>query len=214
MEDASLFGMMKLGGWVMWPILFSSIAAVSIIAERFWSLRRAQIIPPKLINQVWVWLKNNQIDGRRLRELKQSSPMGRIMAAGLSNANHGREIMKESVDDAVYHEVHQMERFLSALGSIAAISPLMGLLGTVLGMMDVFSSIVLQGNTNTLALAGGISVALLTTAFGLIVAIPSAFFYRFFQRRIDELAVTVEQETVRLIEAVYGQRDMPITDDK
>ncbi|MES2661736.1 MAG: MotA/TolQ/ExbB proton channel family protein [Pseudomonadota bacterium] len=206
--------MMKLGGWVMWPILFSSIAAVSIIAERFWSLRRAQIIPPKLINQVWVWLKNNQIDGRRLRELKQSSPMGRIMAAGLSNANHGREIMKESVDDAVYHEVHQMERFLSALGSIAAISPLMGLLGTVLGMMDVFSSIVLQGNTNTLALAGGISVALLTTAFGLIVAIPSAFFYRFFQRRIDELAVTVEQETVRLIEAVYGQRDMPITDDK
>ncbi len=214
MEDASLFGMMKLGGWVMWPILFSSIAAVSIIAERFWSLRRAQIIPPKLINQVWVWLKNNQIDGRRLRELKQSSPMGRIMAAGLSNANHGREIMKESVDDAVYHEVHQMERFLSALGSIAAISPLMGLLGTVLGMMDVFSSIVLQGNTNTLALAGGISVALLTTAFGLIVAIPSAFFYRFFQRRIDELAITVEQETVRLIEAVYGQRDMPITDDK
>ncbi len=208
MTETTLLGLLKSGGWIMWPILFCSMTALAIIVERLWFLRISNIIPPKMISKVWVWINNNQLDNRRLKEIKTSSALGRIFATGLVNSKHGRVIMKESIEESASHEVHKMERYLNTLGSLAAIAPLLGLLGTVLGMIEVFSVIVLQGTGNATVLAGGISEALVTTASGLSVAIPALFFHRFFTRRIEEITVIIEQEAIKLIDVVQGHREI------
>ncbi len=195
------------GGFVMYPIILCSVVALAIIAERLWSLRSQRIIPDNLSSKAWGWVKNNQLDGKRLKELRDSSPLGRILAMGLINAKYGREIMKESIVDTASHEIHEMGRFLNLLGSIAAITPLLGLLGTVIGMIKVFNAIVMEGTGNAAVLAGGISEALYTTAAGLTVAIPALFFHRFFCRRIDEIAVLMEQEAVKLVDVLHGERE-------
>jgi len=198
---------LKAGGVVMYPILLGSILAIAIIIERFWSLRAGRITPSNLLSEVWGWVKRNQIDGTRLKQLRASSPLGNVLATGLINAKHGRDIMKESIVDTATHEIHDLGRFLNLLGSIAAITPLLGLLGTVIGMIKVFNAIVLQGAGNAAVLAGGISEALYTTAAGLAVAIPALFFHRFFTRRIDELTVTMEQEAIKLVDVLHGERE-------
>src|SRR5690606_32541983 len=147
----------------------------------------AKLAPPHLLAQVWGWIKNNQIDAAKLRELKLSSKLGQILAAGLSNSKHGRELMKDSIHESASQVVHELERYLSVLGTIANIAPLLGLLGTVIGMIQVFNAIMIQGTGDTEVLAGGISVALVTTAAGLIVAIPAMIFHRSFLRRIDSI---------------------------
>jgi len=197
----------KAGGLVMFPIILCSILAIAIIAERLWSLRVSRITPTNLLTKVWGWMKNNQLDGVRVKELRDSSPLGKILAAGLLNSNHGRGIMKESIVDTATQEIHEMGRFLNLLGSIAAITPLLGLLGTVIGMIKVFNAIVMQGAGNAAVLAGGISEALYTTAAGLTVAIPALFFHRFFTRRIDEIAVMMEQEAIKLVDILHGDRE-------
>ncbi len=197
----------KAGGLVMFPIILCSILAIAIIAERLWSLRVSRITPANLLTKVWGWMKNNQLDGVRVKELRDSSPLGKILAAGLLNSNHGRGIMKESIVDSATQEIHEMGRFLNLLGSIAAITPLLGLLGTVIGMIKVFNAIVMQGAGNAAVLAGGISEALYTTAAGLTVAIPALFFHRFFTRRIDEIAVMMEQEAIKLVDILHGDRE-------
>lgn len=206
----------KAGGLVMFPIILCSILAIAIIAERLWSLRVSRITPTNLLTKVWGWMKNNQLDGARVKELRDSSPLGKILAAGLLNSNHGRGIMKESIVDTATQEIHEMGRFLNLLGSIAAITPLLGLLGTVIGMIKVFNAIVMQGAGNAAVLAGGISEALYTTAAGLTVAIPALFFHRFFTRRIDEIAVMMEQEAIKLVDILHGdrERDTQDGDDK
>ena len=203
--------LVKAGGWLMVPILLSSIVALAICVERYLELNPAKVAPRKLLNQVWHWLQNKQLDGAKLKDLSQGSPLGRILAAGLSNAKYGRDIMKESIEDAASHVVHDLERYLNALGTIAAVAPLLGLLGTVLGMIRVFSDIMLQGTGNAAVLAGGISEALITTATGLLVAIPALIMHRYFQRRIDEIVVTMEQDAIKLINAVHG--DVQIRDN-
>ncbi len=195
------------GGIVMYPILLCSVLALAIIAERLWALRVNRISPRNLISKVWGWVKNNQMDGRKVKELKDSSPLGRVLATGLINAKHGRDIMKEAIVDTATHEIHELGRFLNLLGSIAAVAPLLGLLGTVIGMIKVFNAIVLEGAGNAAVLAGGISEALYTTAAGLVVAIPALFFHRFFTRRIDEIAVLMEQDAIKLVDVIHGDRE-------
>lgn len=195
------------GGWVMYPIMLCSVVALAIIVERLWALRVNKISPRNLISQVWNWVKNNQMDAKKVKELRDSSPLGRILSTGLINAKHGRDIMKESIIDTATHEIHEMGRFLNLLGSVAAVAPLLGLLGTVIGMIKVFNAIVLQGAGNAAVLAGGISEALYTTAAGLVVAIPALFFHRFFTRRIDEIAVLMEQDSIKLVDVIHGDRE-------
>lgn len=201
-----MFELVQAGGWLMVPIILCSIIAAAICIERFWTLRSSQIAPKNLLATVWSWIRSNQLDNKRLRELRMSSPLGQILAAGLNNSRRGRELMKEAIEEVAGQVVHEMERYLNTLGTIAAITPLLGLLGTVIGMIKVFASIKLEGTGNTAVLAGGISQALITTAAGLTVAIPALFFHRFFQRRVDELVVSMEQEAIKLVEALHGDR--------
>jgi len=183
----------------------------AVCIERFWTLRRENIAPQHLLAQVWVWIKNNQLDGGKLKELKEDSHLGAILASGLVNSKHGRDIMKEAIEQQAAQSIHEMERFLNALGTIAAVTPLMGLLGTVIGMISVFSEIMAQGTGNAGVLAGGISEALVTTAAGLIVAIPALICFRIFQRRIDEIVVFMEQEAVKLVDVIHGDREVTET---
>lgn len=205
-----MFELLQSGGWLMIPIVMSSIIALAICIERFWALRPSRVSPPGLLAEVWALIKQRNITAERLRDLKNGSPLGAILVAGLNNASHGREIMKESIQEAAGQVVHDLERFLNPLGTIAAITPLLGLLGTVIGMIKVFTEIMVQGTGNANVLAGGISEALITTAAGLTIAIPALIFHRYFQRRIDSLVVTMEQETVKLIEVMHSERDIDV----
>ena len=190
----------------MIPIIICSVISVAICVERFWTLRRALVAPRNLLAQVWSWIRNNQMDNRRLKEVRDASPLGQILVAGLSNSRRGRDIMKESIEETAGHVIHEMERYLNTLGTIAVITPLLGLLGTVIGMIKVFSALQLEGTGNAAVLAGGISQALITTAAGLTVAIPSLFFYRFFVRRVDELVIEMEQEAIKLVDVIHNDR--------
>lgn len=194
------------GGWLMIPIIICSIAVIAISVERFWTLSPEKIAPRNQLGQVWNQIQSNQMDADRLKELRRSSPLGRILAVGLSNSRHGRDVMKDSIEEAASQVIHEMERFLSVLGTIASIAPLLGLLGTVFGMITVFNEIMLQGTGNASVLAGGISQALITTAAGLSVAIPAMISHRYFQRRVDALVVFMEQESVKLVDALHGER--------
>ncbi|AFJ02438.1 MotA/TolQ/ExbB proton channel family protein [Methylophaga frappieri] len=197
---------LEAGGWLMLPLLACSIVAIAIIAERFWSLRSKRIAPPELITQIWQWLRYNQVDEDRIRKLQKNSPLGRILAAGLQERNAAREITKESIEDIGRHVTAALERNLNTLGTIAAISPLIGLLGTVVGMIKVFATITVSGVGNPETLAGGISEALITTAAGLVVAIPSVIFYRYFRGKINRLVVNMEEQALQLIEILHGDR--------
>lgn len=191
----------------MVPIIACSLLSLAIIGERLWTLQRRRIVPAKLVARVWQQVKNRQIDGAEIRKLRESSPLGRVLAAGLVNLHHSRPVMMESIEDAGRHEAHAMERFLNTLGTIASITPLLGLLGTVIGMIKVFSAITAHGVGNAPALAGGISEALITTAAGLTVAIPSLIAYRYFRGLVDELVVEMEQEALKLVEVIQGHRE-------
>lgn len=201
------------GGWLMLPLVICSIAVIAISIERYWTLNPNKIAPKHQLAQVWAWIKNNQVNAERLRELKQSSELGKILAAGLSNSRSGRETMKDSIQEAANQVIHSMERYIGTLGTIAAVAPLLGLLGTVVGMIKVFVSIELNGTGNAGALAGGISEALITTAAGLVVAIPAMIAHRFYVRRIDSLAVVMEQEAVKLVDALHSDRRVDVKSD-
>lgn len=197
----------KAGGVLMWPILLCSIIAVAIIAERFWSLRKSRITPVDLVRKVWQWEKDGTLDQARIKFLRNSSPLGRILAAGLVNRKHHRDVMKESIEEVGRHVAHELDRFLNTLGTIAAISPLLGLLGTVIGMIKVFAVITSHGVGDPSILADGISTALITTAAGLSVAIPALMFYRYFRGKVNDLVVTMEQEAMKMIEVMHGLRE-------
>lgn len=207
-----MFEIVKSGGWVMIPILLCSVTAVAIIAERLWALRKPRICPRNLVDQIWQWAKTGQMDVSHISGLRANSPLGRILAAGLINRHHSREVMKESIEEAGRHVVLDLERYLNTLGTIAAAAPLLGLLGTVLGMIKVMSVASTVGIGNPSELAGGLSEALVTTAAGLIVAIPSLMFYRHFQRRIDELVASMEQEALKMVEILHGERDLHVVE--
>ena len=207
--------LIKAGGVLMWPILICSVISLAIVAERFWSLQTRRICPKNLVAQVWQWQKNGELNQKNIQALRTGSPLGRVLAAGLINRNHDRIIMKETIEEVGRHVAHDLGKFLTTLGTIASISPFLGLLGTVVGMIQMFSSVTTGGLGDPAALAGGISVALITTAAGLTVAIPSLMFYRFFQGKIDELVVVMEQEALKLVEIMHNQRERdPLTEGK
>jgi len=205
-----VFELLKAGGILMVPIVACSILALAIILERFWTLRASRVAPPQTMNELWRWIKKKELNGRKLKALQSSSPMGRVLSAGLMNAKHGREIMKESIEHEASQVIHDLERFLNPLGTVATITPLLGLLGTVIGMIKVFAEIQLAGVGNAGNLAGGISEALITTAAGLSVAIPALICHRYFIRRVDELVVGMEQEAIKLVEVVHGDREIDV----
>ena len=190
------------GGWLMVPIISCSILALTIIAERLWALRRSQVVPDGVGEQVEDWASRHELDRRHIEQLRSGSSLGCVLAAALVNRHRPRELIKEAVEDTGRHVIYRLERFLNTLGTIAGISPLLGLLGTVIGMIKVFSSILEHGVGNANVLAGGISEALITTAAGLTVAIPSFFFYRYFKGRVEEYVVSMEEQAINLIEAI------------
>lgn len=203
--------LIKAGGLLMWPILLCSVISLAIIIERFWSLQTKRITPKNLVGQVWQWAKTGHLDAKRINDIRRESPLGRLLAAGLVNLKHDREVMKESIEEVGRHVAHELERFLNTLGTIAQISPLLGLLGTVIGMINVFSVITTQGVGDPGVLAEGIMQALITTAAGLTVAIPTLMFYRYFRGKVDELVLTMEQESLKLVEVIHGQREQDET---
>jgi biopolymer transport protein ExbB len=194
------------GGWLMLPILLCSLAVITIALERAWMLRPSRVVPAGLLGQVWKALKHNQLSRDQLQKIKNGSPLGYVLAAGLSNASHGREIMKDSIEEAGNQVIHELERYLNVLGIVSSIAPLLGLLGTVIGMIKVFTAIMLQGTGNAAVLAGGISEALITTAAGLTVAIPALICHRIFERRVDSLTIVMEDQALRLVDALHGER--------
>ena len=201
-----MFELFKAGGFLMWPILLCSVVAVAIICERFWALNRKSVSPVNLTAQVQQMVERNEIDGAKIELIRASCPLGRILAAGLTNLANDREIMKDAIEEAGRHVVHDLERYLNSLGTIAAITPLLGLLGTVIGMIKVFSAITAFGVGDPTILAGGISEALITTATGLSVGIPTLMFYRYFRGRVNGLTVDMEEQAIRFVEIVHGDR--------
>ena len=184
----------------MLPILACSLAAATIVVERLLALRRARVLPERLVAILRRWAGRGAISPQDMDALSLDSPLGRIVAAGLDHRGRSREILRERIEDTGRHVVHELERFLNALGTIAAISPLLGLLGTVAGMIKIFQIVSAQGNSNFSLLSVGIAEALVTTAAGLTVAIPSLLFYRYFHARVDELVVNMERETLELVD--------------
>ena len=197
----------KSGGLLMVPIILCAIIAMGIILERYWTLKPSKVIPEDLTSKVWGWVEKDALDQQQIQTLHQGSALGQILAAGLINRDRDRVIMKDSIQDTGRHVVHEMERYLDTLGTIAAISPLLGLLGTVIGMVKVFTAITTHGVGNPTVLAGGIAEALITTAAGLTVAIPALIGFRYFRNRIDTLVVDMEKEAIKLVEALHRRQD-------
>jgi biopolymer transport protein ExbB len=186
------------GGWAMLPILICSAVALAIILERFWSLRRSAVIPPGLGDEVREWARTRKIDPEHLQVLSTNSPLGELLAAALSVRNRSREIIKERVEDTGRHVVHRLERFLNTLGTIALIGPLLGLLGTVFGLIKMFFAVMMSGVGDPMKMAGGIGEALVCTAAGLCVAIPAYVLHRYFRGRVADLVVEMERQVFLL----------------
>lgn len=202
--------LVKAGGWLMVPIILCSIVAVAICLERLWTLNRSKLAPSDLLADVWNSIQAERLDSHAIKTLRRESALGLILAAGLSNSHGGREVMKESIQEAASYVIHDMERYLNTLGTIASVTPLLGLLGTVIGMIKVFSDIMIHGAGNAALLAGGISEALITTAAGLTVAIPALIMHRYFQRKIDTVVVTMEQDATKLVDALHSKREVSV----
>ena len=200
-----MFEIVKAAGWPIWPLLLASIIAVALIIERLAALRRARIVPPGLLQRAVGEFRRGGDNSKLLDDLERHSPLGRVLAAGLRNVGNSREVMKESIEEAGSAVAHDLNRYLTTLGTIASISPLMGLFGTVVGMIEIFGSQA-PGTGNPQQLAHGISIALYNTGFGIFIAIPSMIFWRHFRALVDSFVVEMEQQAVRLVEYMHGER--------
>ncbi len=200
-----MFAIIQAAGWPIWPLLLASIIAVALIIERVTALRRSKVVPTGLLAQVIGDVRQNQITEQSVLALELGSPLGRVLAAGVRNIKCSREVMKESIEEAGRAVTHELERYLTTLGTIASISPLMGLFGTVIGMIEIFGAQAPTG-ANPMQLAHGISIALYNTGFGLVIAIPSMIAWRHFRALVDSFVIDMEQQAVRLVEVVHGER--------
>jgi biopolymer transport protein ExbB len=200
-----VFAIIQAAGWPIWFLLVASVLAVAFIIERSIALRRSKIVPPGLLQGVVADLRKSGVSEEMLARVANHSPLGRVLAAGLRNGKSSREVMKEAIEEAGRAVTHDLERFLTSLGTIASISPLMGLFGTVVGMIEIFGSGTGAGN-NPQQLAHGISVALYNTGFGLLIAIPAMIFYRHFRALVDSFVIEMEQQAVKLVEVMHGER--------
>lgn len=194
------------GGWLMLPIVACSIVALAIVGERFFTLQPERVLPTNLVADVWRMASSRQLTEDKVKDIQQGSPLGRVLAAGLYNRSHDREVMKAAIEEVGGHVTHELGRYLNALGTIAAVTPLLGLLGTVIGMISVFTNITTVGVGNPAQLAGGISQALITTAGGLMVAIPALMFHRYFRAKVDGLVVDMEKESLKLVDVMQKRQ--------
>jgi biopolymer transport protein ExbB len=197
-----MWEIVRAGGPLMWPIILCSVLAAAIFLERLWTLQARRVLPPELTRRVWLLIENKQVTDNAIKALEQSSPLGRVLAAGLANRHRSREVLRERLEDTGRHVVHELERFLDALGTIASISPLLGLLGTVGGIIKAFNAISAGGAGDPRLLSDGIAQALITTAAGLCVAIPALVGYKYLRRRVDRIVVDMEKEAILLADAV------------
>jgi biopolymer transport protein ExbB len=200
-----MFELIKSGGPVMIPIIILAIIAMAIIVEGFWSLRRKEVFPPGLGVEVREWARGRELDTKHIDVLRRNSPLGEVLAAALDMRHKPREMMKERVEDVGRHAVHQMERFLNTLGTIAGVAPLLGLLGTVFGIIEMFLTILKTGIGDANQLAGGIGQALVSTAGGLVLAIPALMFYRYFRGLINEYVIDMEKQAIALMDVLENR---------
>jgi len=200
-----LLAIIQAAGWPIWPLLFASVVALALIIERLLYLRRNRILPPNLLQEVIRVYHNGKVNADIVKNLEQNSPLGRVLAAGLRNVDSPRDVMKESIEEAGRGTAHELERFLTTLGTIASLAPLMGLFGTVVGMIEIFGAQNAVG-TNPAQLAHGISVALYNTGFGLAIAMPTLVFFRHFRALVDSFVVDMEQQAVKFVDIVHGNR--------
>lgn len=200
-----MFEIVKAAGWPIWPLLLASVISVALILERLIALRQSRILPSGLLQRAVGEFRRGADNSRLLDDLERHSPLGQVLAAGLRNVNNSREVMKESIEEAGSAVSHELNRYLTTLGTIASISPLMGLFGTVIGMIEIFGSQT-PGTGNPQQLAHGISIALYNTGFGIFIAIPSMIFWRHFRALVDGYVVGMEQQAVRLVEIMHGDR--------
>ncbi len=197
-----MWEVVRAGGPVMWPIILCSIVAAAIVLERLWTLQDKRVLPRELTSKVWHLIENNQVNDKVITALEQNSPLGRVLAAGLANRHRPHDVIMERLEDTGRHVIHELERFLNTLGTIAGIAPLLGLLGTVTGIIKAFNAIQEGGVGDPRALSGGIAEALITTAAGLIVAIPALFAYRYLRGKVDAIVVEMEKDAIKLADAV------------
>jgi biopolymer transport protein ExbB len=202
-----MWEIIRAGGGFMWPIIVCSIAAVAITLERLWSLQTRRVIPPGLTQKVFNWIETDQLNEKLVTALEKNSALGELLAIGIVNRNKPRALIVERLEDAGRHVVHDLERFLNSLGTIAAIAPLLGLLGTVAGIIHAFNAITANGIGDPRILSGGIGEALITTAAGLTVAIPSLIAYRYLRGKVDRLVVRMEKEAMKLVDALDDRRE-------
>ena len=200
-----MFSIILAAGWPIWPLLLASIIAVALIIERLVALRRVKVLPRGLLQRVIAEYRQGGVNEAMLSRLEDESPLGRVLSAGLRNVGSSREIMREAVEEAGSVAAHELERYLTTLGTIASISPLMGLFGTVVGMIEIFGSQAPTG-ANPMQLAHGISVALYNTGFGLVIAIPGMIFWRHFRALVNGFVIEMQQQAVRLVEVLHGER--------
>lgn len=201
-----MFSIVEAAGWPIWPLIACSVIALAIIGERMWALRRNAVLPRHLLAQVVNEYRQNGITPDSAGRLATNSPLGQVFAGGLRNINSPPDVMKEAIEESGRAVAIELERFLTTLGTIAAIGPLLGLFGTVIGMIEIFGASTPQGGTNPLVLAHGISIALYNTAFGLVVAVPSMIFYRYFRAKVDAMLVDMELQALKLVEVIHGER--------
>ncbi|MEW6120653.1 MAG: MotA/TolQ/ExbB proton channel family protein [Pseudomonadota bacterium] len=200
-----MLAIIEAAGWPIWPLILASVIAVAIIIERSYSLRDKEIVPPNLLLETIKAYQDRGVTQDLLTQLSDGSPLGRVFSTALKNAQYSREVMKESIEESGRAVTQELDRFLTSLGTIASMAPLLGLFGTVVGMIEIFGAQT-AGGTNPAQLAHGISIALYNTAFGLIVAIPAMAFYRHFRRKVEALVVDMEQQAIKLVEIVHGER--------
>lgn len=198
-----MFSIIAAAGWPIWPLLFASIIALALIFERLYALRADKIIPQGLLKYALTNYKKRQDNTVLISELEKSSPLGRVLAAGLRNVKGSREALTDALEEAGSAVAHDLNRYLTTLGTIASISPLMGLFGTVVGMIEIFGSQA-PGTGNPAQLAHGISVALYNTGFGILIAIPSMIFWRHFRAKVDGFVVAMQQQAMKLVEYTHG----------
>jgi biopolymer transport protein ExbB len=197
-----MWEIVRAGGLFMWPIILCSVIAAAIILERLWTLQEKRVLPRDLMDRVWKLVEANQVNDKVVSALEQNSPLGKVLASGLNNRHRGREVMMERLEDTGRHVVHELERFLNTLGTIASISPLLGLLGTVTGIIKAFNAIQAGGMGDPRMLSGGIAEALITTAAGLCVAIPALIGYRYLRGRVEAFVIEMEKDAIKLADAV------------
>jgi len=200
-----VFALVEAAGWPIWFLIVTSIIALAIIGERWWSLRESIVMPRNLLAQVVHDYRQNGVTPQMLARLANGSPLGQVFAAGVRNARSPTPIIKEAIEESGRTVAIELERFLTSLGTIAAIAPLLGLFGTVVGMIEIFGSQTPQGS-NPLVLAHGISIALYNTAFGILIAVPAMIFYRYFRAKVDVMLVDMEVQAIKLVEIIHGER--------